>query len=120
MTVDSCFILELYAVVHAARVRPRWSVLLVPQARFETTLSTIAALSDVPFYGRTILWPDMNRKLSIAYPEQTVFVPKGGFDLFFAGWTKESKDETKALQTWKDAAHEFVSTTNTASATLSI
>jgi len=109
---DSSFILELYSIVHAARIRPRWSVLLVPTSKYEMTLMTISALSDVPFYGRTIVWPDTNRKLTVTHSGAEIFLTKGGFDLFLAGWEKESKEDTRMLMEWKAAANEFVPTSD--------
>lgn len=103
----SIFALELLAIIHAARARTRWSVLLVPEALYETTLKTISALSDFPVSGRTIIWPDLGRKFSIVSPSTKVFARD--FDLFVIGWESSTKGESEGLTAWKSAAREFVS-----------
>lgn len=103
------YLIEIYSVIHAARSRAAWTVVLVPKDRYEETIHTISALSDVQFYGRTVSWPDTGRKLSVAYAGQEVFVPRGTpFDLFLAGWGESSKDDAKALMVWRDAAKNFI------------
>ena len=83
--------------------------MLVPKNKYEETIITISALSDVQFCGRTVSWPDTGRKLSIAYAGQDVFVPRGvPFDLFLAGWASSSKEDAKSLLSWRDAAKSFI------------
>jgi hypothetical protein len=103
------YLIEIYALIHATRSRAAWSVVLVPRKRYEETILTISALSDVQFCGRTILWPDTKRKLSVAYAGQELFVPKGTpFNLFLAGWGGSSKEDAKALVAWREAALNFI------------
>ena len=103
---DPSFILELYTIVHSARYKTRWSVLLVPESKYLESLSTISALSDVPFQGRTILWPDTRRKLTVVSDSDKPL--KGDYDLFMAGWgTVKTGDKKIAL--WMDSAKNFVS-----------
>jgi hypothetical protein len=103
------YTIELYSVIHAARYRKRWSVLLVPKKRFEETLTTISALCDVPFSGRTLMWPDTGRKLTVAYAGQEPFLPKGtDFDLFLAGWSVSTATDSKSLIEWRAAASDFI------------
>jgi hypothetical protein len=104
------YLIEIYSVIHAARSRAAWCVVLVPRGRYDETIATISALSDVQFSGRTVTWPETGRKFSVAYAGQEVFVPKGTpFDLFLAGWGGSSKEDAKSLIAWRESAKDFIS-----------
>jgi hypothetical protein len=103
--------MELLSIVHAARARSRWAVLIVPDSLYRHTLQTISALSDVPASGRTILWPDLNRKLTVVSSKTKPFA--GEFDLLAYGWGAANRvEETNALTEWRKAAKEFVSSSS--------
>lgn len=101
------YLIEVKNVVQAAQNRPGWSVMLVPKSRYEESLRTLSALTGQTI--RTVLWGETGHKFSLAYAGEEVFIPKGTpFDLFLAGWSTSTKEDSKTLMTWRDAAKDLI------------